>query len=178
MSETDSDQDGDDPPACRLVLVNRKTGRFASAKDYKRLATQIYALRATNEGQGGGILGLLLPNDYAGILRLIRMERLYSLENRRRRSSKENNRERARKFVLFDDAGMAKLLALFSDSHPEQLTSGEFAVWIVRSLNRKDPIVYRIIRSHGLHPENLAERRPSWWQNLIAERRKRLKIKS
>jgi hypothetical protein len=80
--------------------------------------------------------------------------------------------------VLNDDVAMAKLGALFSVSNPAVFTSEAFSRWIVRELKNKNDAVYRLVRSGGVVPENLADRRPSWWQNLIAERRKRLKIQS
>ena len=47
----------------RVVIVNRKTGRFNGARDAGGLALQMLALNMTVEGQGGGIVDLLIPKD-------------------------------------------------------------------------------------------------------------------
>ena len=162
----------------RVVIVNRKTGRFNGAIDAGGLALQMLALNMTVEGQGGGIVDLLIPKDYSRIMRLIRLRSTSVLSRRSIRSKKTGNRAKERDFVLNDDVAMAKLGALFSVSNPAVFTSEAFSRWIVRELKNKNDAVYRLVRSGGVIPENLADRRPSWWQNLIAERRKRLKIQS
>jgi hypothetical protein len=136
------------------------------------------ALILTRDGLGGGVISALLPKSYEELYKLIQLDRTNQLVEKRIRSNKVYDRQKGRETVLNDHAFVAKLAILYATENPKHFTVAEFANWISVKLDKKDMLVRRIAIAHGLNADNLAERRPNWWKQIIAQRRKAAKNES
>lgn len=160
------------------VLVNRKTGKYASASDASALVWPLLALRLTNRGHltPGGIVSLLLPKSQKELKRLQRIDNSNKIIKKTFKSkNKAGDIRRKVIAAVRDDGLMANLAVLFHDSNQRTHTIKQFSVWMVAELKDPNSEVTQAFQTHvpKIMPEYFAEKQSAWWERQLAQRRKK-----
>ena len=162
-----------------LVLKRKDSGKIASRKDQKKIAQTLKAQQLTDDGQGGGIVSLLLPKSPQEKNKISEMANIYGVFIVKPRSGKKTGK--VDRFELSaavnNDELICKLALQFGtfvgkNPSPHAISAKAFSRWVKGELAKKDSAVYRITYKYA--PILLEiERGHRWWADAIALRKKR-----
>ena len=163
------------------VLLNKKTGRYASIPDRALLALQAEAMELRGSGPvGEGILKLLLPSTSKAQSRLIKIMKANRVLLRapRAETGVREASERVRLLIEDDDRFLVSLAELFLNEvgrESVKITVISFVRWSRNRLKAQDTLIRRIIPEAEVR-EQLSQRSIDWWKARIAERRRKARV--
>ena len=160
-----------------LVLKRKDSGKIASRKDQKKIALTLKAQQLTDDGQGGGIVSLLLPNSPQEKNKISEMANIYDVASVKPRSGKKTGKVDRLELsaAVNNDELICKLAVQFGtfvekNPSPHAISAKAFSRWLKGELAKKDSVVYRIVYKHAPILLEL-ERGDRWWEDALALRK-------